>query len=136
PAAKDDANPFVRQAPDSCLIRLVPVLAELLVISFGPLRLPDRMKSTLVKGLPQKRRKSPPEVGPSGLAAGLLHGRDATVALHFKGTVVALAMRSQGHDHTRHQYRTRAWQRGEQRTIVMRHHKLPDAPIQLGDMVV
>src|SRR5215475_15752190 len=59
------------------------------------------MKSKLVKGLPQKRGTSPPEVNPTGLAAGLLHGRDATVALHFEGTVVALAMRPQGHDQTR-----------------------------------
>ena len=120
PAAKDDANPFVRQAPDGCLVRFVLVLAEVLVISFGPLRLPDRMKSKLVKGLPQKRWTSPPKVDPTGLATGLLDGRDATVALHFEGTVVALAMRPQGHDQTRHQYRTRAWQRGEQRTIRMR----------------
>src|SRR5262245_28688383 len=56
------------------------------------------MKSKLVKGLPQKRWTSPPEVDPTGLAAGLLHGRDATVALHFQGTVVALAMRPQGDD--------------------------------------
>src|SRR5262245_45854219 len=98
PAAKDDANPFVRQAPDGCLVRFVLVLAEVLVISFGPLRLPDRMKSKLVKGLPQKCWTSPPEVDPTGLAAGLLHGRDATVALHFQGTVVALAMRPQRHD--------------------------------------
>src|SRR5215472_5621255 len=106
PAGKDDANPFVREAPDRCLMCLVLVLAEVLVISFGPLRLSDRMKSKLVEGLPQKRGTSPPEVDPTGLAAGLLHGRDATVALHFEGTVVALAMRPQGHDQTRHQYRT------------------------------
>src|SRR5258708_3727551 len=68
------------------------------VISFGPLRLPDRMKSKLVKGLPQKRRTSPAEVDPTGLAAGLLHRRDATVALHFEGAVVALAARPHGHD--------------------------------------
>src|SRR5262249_52408319 len=117
------------------MVRLVLVLAEMLVISFGPLRLPDRMKSKLVKGLPQKRRASPPEVNPTGLAAGLLHGRDATVALHFEGPVLALAMRPQGHDQTRHQYLTRAWQRGGQRTVGMRHHELLDAQIQLADMV-
>src|SRR5262249_25243380 len=96
PAAKYDANPFVRHAPDRRMVRLVLVLAEMLVISFGPLRLPDRMKSKLVKGLPQKRRTSPPEVDPTGLAAGLLHRRNATVALHFEGADVALAARPHG----------------------------------------
>src|SRR4030095_136748 len=72
PASEDDANPFVRQASDRRLVRLL-VLPEMLIIRLGPLRLSDRVKRKLVKGLPQKLRASPTEMDPTGLPAGFLH---------------------------------------------------------------
>jgi hypothetical protein len=72
---------------------------------------------------------------PTGLPAVLLHRRDATVALHLEGTVVALTPRPEGHDQTRYQHRPGTRQRCEQHALRMGRYQLRDAPVRLGDVV-
>src|SRR5215472_17540401 len=112
---------------------LLLVLAQVLVIGLGPLRLPDGVAGKLVKGLPKKLGADKPEMHPFGVATSLLHGGDAAVALHFVSTLIAVTKGPKRYQQTRCQERPGTRQRREQRPG-MGLYQLRDALIEGGNI--
>src|SRR5262249_57795162 len=99
------------QRADRRVVRLVPLLPLMLVVSSGPLRLLDGTAREFVKRLAQKLGAGKAGMDPLAIAAGLGYRGDPAVALHFISALVALPPRSEGYHHPRHQGLARTRQR-------------------------
>src|SRR6185369_10344628 len=124
PAAIDDAQPFKGQGADRHLVRLVLIVAQVVVVSMGPLRLRDRATRKLVKRLAQKLRADETEMHPLAVATGLRDWGDAAVTLHLVSALVAIPLRAEGHYHAWRQGVAGARQRPKQRPVGVVSHQL------------
>src|SRR5580704_121356 len=101
------------------MVRLVLIVALVVVISTGPLRLLDRATRKLVIRLAQKRRAGKAEMHPLAVATGPGDRGDAAVALHLVSALVTIALRSEDHHQARYQNVAGARQGPKQRPVGM-----------------
>ena len=118
PTPREDADPWESQGTHGRLVRLA-LSALLLVVDLGPEGRSGGCRRPLHKRLAQKLGTRETPVAPGRLAAAFGHGRHPRIFVACLGRSVALSLVTTGHQETRGEDGTGAWQSLKQGEIGM-----------------